>query len=75
MIVIPLTVSQGFSFVILAIIFSFPSSYALADVQVSIPSNVQSDKVVFPNFLGISFELSFLDEYCGSTIFNYLVDV
>ncbi|KDR83954.1 hypothetical protein GALMADRAFT_54326 [Galerina marginata CBS 339.88] len=48
-------------------------------IQISVPSAPPSTHVVQSNFLGISFELSFLDEYFGNdtsnippTIVNYL---
>ncbi|KAF8914179.1 glycoside hydrolase family 79 protein [Gymnopilus junonius] len=62
------------------LIASFLSPLASADpIQVSIPSKPPSTHVVNSNFLGISFELSFLDEYFGNntstippTVINYL---
>ena len=33
-------------------------------IQVVVPSAPQGGIVIQPNFLGISFELSFLDKYC-----------
>lgn len=46
--------------------------YALDPVQVTVPALPGSKNVVHPNFLGISLELSFLDEYCGffGALFN-----
>ncbi|KAF9006573.1 hypothetical protein BDQ17DRAFT_1223908, partial [Cyathus striatus] len=48
-------------------------------IQVSVPSQPSSTNVVKPNFLGISFELSFMTEYFGndtstvpSAMMNYL---
>jgi len=65
------------------IALSFLPQPTLADsgspIQVSVPSSPPSKHVVQQNFLGISFELSFMDEYFGNdtsslppTIVNYL---
>lgn len=35
-----------------------------ADVLVTIPSAIPSTNIVYSNFLGISIELSFMDQYC-----------
>ncbi|KAF9464382.1 glycoside hydrolase family 79 protein [Collybia nuda] len=50
-----------------------------ADIPVSVPSKAPTSSLVQPNFLGISFELSFMDEYFGNdtstipaTVINYL---
>ena len=50
---------------------SLPSLFTLAflsldafAIQVVVPSVPQGGSVVQANFLGISFELSFLDKYC-----------
>lgn len=37
-------------------------------IQISIPSSLPSSHVVQQNFLGISFELSYVDYYCKSLI-------
>ena len=40
-------------------------SVSAADpIQISVPSSPPTKNVVQQNFLGISFELSFMDEYC-----------
>ena len=46
-------------------ILALLSLEALA-IQVVVPSVPQAGTVVQANFLGISFELSFLDKYCES---------
>ncbi|KAF4602120.1 hypothetical protein EYR40_005324 [Pleurotus pulmonarius] len=53
--------------------------YALDPVQVTVPALPGSHNIVHPNFLGISLELSFLDEYFGKNassippaVINYL---
>ncbi|KAG5648913.1 hypothetical protein DXG03_000262 [Asterophora parasitica] len=59
------------------------SNLAAADsVTVSVPSTASSHNVVQSNFLGISFELSFIDEYFGNdtssipaTVVNYLLAI
>ncbi|KAG6833918.1 hypothetical protein H0H87_007929 [Tephrocybe sp. NHM501043] len=54
-------------------------STAADPISVSVPSIAPGHNVVQPNFLGISLELSFMDEYFGndtstipSTVLNYL---
>lgn len=46
---------------------------AVADVTLAVPQTPGSKHIVKQSFLGISFELSFMDEYCNSNpvhIFN-----
>lgn len=41
-----------------------PRFAVTADVQLVVPSSPSSQNVVASNFFGISFELSFMNEYC-----------
>lgn len=41
-------------------------------IQVTIPSPPPTNYVVYSNFLGISFELSFMDHYCKSESLRYV---
>ncbi|KAJ3713573.1 glycoside hydrolase family 79 protein [Lentinula raphanica] len=71
----------GFLCISLAAAILGPRS-ATADVQLSIPSSSSSKNVVASNFLGISFELSFMNEYFGNDtdtipqpMLNYLGEI
>ncbi|KAJ3973282.1 glycoside hydrolase family 79 protein [Lentinula raphanica] len=71
----------GFLCISLAAAILGPRS-ATADVQLSIPSSSSSKNVVASSFLGISFELSFMNEYFGNDtdtipqpMLNYLGEI
>lgn len=62
----------------------FVSAVAADAVQVTLPSSPPGDNVtaVYPNFFGISFELSFINYYFGNdssnipqAVINYLVEL
>lgn len=53
--------------VLYTLLFSTPfllPEVAADPISISVPSSPPSTHAVQPNFLGISFELSFMDEYC-----------
>ncbi|KAJ4485502.1 hypothetical protein J3R30DRAFT_1367050 [Lentinula aciculospora] len=58
------------------------SCFVVADVQLPIPSSPSSQNIVASNFFGISFELSFMNEYFGNDtdtipqpMLNYLSEI
>ncbi|RDB22546.1 Beta-glucuronidase [Hypsizygus marmoreus] len=67
---------------VLLLSLAFRSCSAAEPVSVTVPATAPSHNVVQSNFLGISFELSFMDEYFGNdtstippTIINYLAAI
>lgn len=43
-------------------------------IPITVPTSPSTSYVVQQNFLGISFELSFLDDYCESLCFHWSWD-
>lgn len=73
----PSNISGLFKFACLSLLI--PLCSATSVIQVNVPAAPSSQNVVYPNFLGISFELSFVNDYFGNdtstipaTVINYL---
>ncbi|KAJ3724281.1 hypothetical protein DFJ43DRAFT_1090436 [Lentinula guzmanii] len=71
----------NYSTILLAAVILGPG-FADADVQLTIPSSPSLGNVVASNFFGISFELSFMNEYFGNdtntipqSMLNYLSEI
>lgn len=58
----PSNISGLFKVAFLSLLISLCSATSV--IQVNVPATPSSQNVVYPNFLGISFELSFVNDYC-----------
>lgn len=62
---------MGLPVLSLFLVFQFLHAYAAVNVSWSTTASDSSKNVVQANFLGVSFELSFMDQYCEFTVLSY----